>query len=74
MAGYGKGLGQHQNLDILSQQINYQTQYNMSYQQNLQKQNFSQPPPNWIPSTSRVDTLPLAAQRKPRILNLQWLS
>ena len=31
-------------------------------------------PPNWISSTSRVDTLPLAAQRKPRILNSQWLS
>ena len=37
MAGYGKGLGQHQNLDILSQQINYQTQYNMSYQHYLQQ-------------------------------------
>ena len=37
MAGYGKGLGQHQNLDILSQQINYQTQYNMIYQHYLQQ-------------------------------------
>ena len=37
MAGYGKGLGQHQNLDILSQQINYQTLYNMSYQHYLQQ-------------------------------------
>ena len=37
MAGYGKGLGQHQNLDILSQQINYQTQYNMSSQHYLQQ-------------------------------------
>ena len=37
MAGYGKGLGQHQNLDILSQQINYQTQYNMSHQHYLQQ-------------------------------------
>ena len=35
--GYGKGLGQHQNLDILSQQLNYQTQYNMSYQHYLQQ-------------------------------------
>ena len=37
IAGYGKGLGQYQNLDILSQQINYQTQYNMSYQHYLQQ-------------------------------------
>ena len=37
MAGYGKGLRQHQNLDILSQQINYQTQYNMSSQHYLQQ-------------------------------------
>ena len=37
MAGYGKGLGQHQSLDILSQQINYRTQYNMSSQHYLQQ-------------------------------------
>ena len=37
MAGYGNGLGQHQSLDILSQQINYQTQYNMSSQHYLQQ-------------------------------------
>ena len=36
--GYGKGLGHNQNLDILSQQLNYQTQYNqMSYQHYLQQ-------------------------------------
>jgi hypothetical protein len=37
--GYGKNLGHNQtNLDILSQQINYQSQYNqMSYQHYLQQ-------------------------------------
>ena len=36
--GYGKGLGHNQNLDILSQQLNYQNQYNqMSYQHYLQQ-------------------------------------
>ena len=36
--GYGKGLGHNQNLDILSQQLNYQTQFNqMSYQHYLQQ-------------------------------------
>lgn len=37
--GYGaKGVGHNQGLDILSQQINYQNQYNqMSYQHYLQQ-------------------------------------